>query len=382
MKILYHHRIASKDGQYVHIEEIIKAMKKQDHKIFMVAPSMGEEQDFGGDGGLVSLLKSKLPRWLYETIEFAYSFWALAKLSIAIIKHKPDVIYERYNLLNPSGIWAKKLFRLPLLLEINAPLLEERSKYDGLSLHRLARWSQEYTWRNADYVLPVTNVLAQHQRDIGIPEERIRVIPNGINKSEFIDKHPPNPLKIDVSDKIVVGFVGFCRDWHGLDKIVQLLAQPGNENLFFLLVGDGPAVAGIQKIAKESGIKEQLYVTGLVKREDMPAWLGPIDIALQPAVVDYASPLKMLEYMATGKAIVAPRQANIGELLTDRVNALLFDPNDQQTFVDACDKFIHDKTLREKLAAAAKETIYTRDLTWDGNAKVIVDLANMLLKRG
>jgi glycosyltransferase involved in cell wall biosynthesis len=225
----------------------------------------------------------------------------------------------------------------------------------------------------------VTNVLAQNQRDIGIPEERIRVIPNGINKSEFIDKHLPNPLKIDVSDKIVVGFVGFCRDWHGLDKIVQLLAQPGNENLFFLLVGDGPAVAGIQKIAKESGIEERLYVTGLVKREDMPAWLGPIDIALQPAVVDYASPLKMLEYMATGKAIVAPRQANIGELLTDRVNALLFDPNDQQTFVDACDKFIHDKTLREKLAAAAKETIYTRDLTWDGNAKVIVDLAQKCL---
>ena len=379
MKILYHHRIASKDGQYVHIEEIIKALKNQGHEIILVAPSMGEEQDFGGDGGLVSQLKSKLPKCLYETIEFAYSFWALAKLATAIIKHKPDFIYERYNLLNPSGIWAKKLFKLPLLLEINAPLLEERSKYDGLSLHRLARWSQEFTWRNADYVLPVTNVLAQHQRNIGIAEERIRVIPNGINKSEFIDKQPANPLKVDVSDKIVVGFVGFCRDWHGLDKIVQLLAKPGNENLFFLLVGDGPAVAGIQKIAKDSGIEDRLYVTGLVKREDMPAWLGPIDIALQPAVVAYASPLKMLEYMATGKAIVAPRQANIEELLSDGVNALLFDPNDQQTFVDACDQFIHDEVLRKKLAAAAKDTIYTRDLTWDGNAKVIVNLAERSL---
>jgi glycosyltransferase involved in cell wall biosynthesis len=382
MKILYHHRIASKDGQYVHIEEIIKALKKQGHEIILVAPSMGEEQDFGGDGGLVSQLKDKLPKWLYEIIEFAYSFWALFKLARAIVKHKPDFIYERYNLMNPSGIWAKKLFGLPLLLEVNAPLLEERSKYDGVSLAGLARWTEHYTWRNADYVLPVTNVLAQHQRDIGVPEKRINVIPNGINQSEFIDKLYDNPLKADVSDMLVVGFVGFCRDWHGLDKIVQLLAQPGNEKLFFLLVGDGPAVAGIKKIAQETGIEDRIYVTGLVKRDEMPAWLGPIDIALQPAVVDYASPLKMLEYMATAKAIVAPRQANIEELLTDGENALLFDPEDQQTFVDACDKFIHDEALREKLAAAAKQSIFDRNLTWDGNAAMIVNLANKLLERG
>ncbi|MFQ3189276.1 MAG: glycosyltransferase involved in cell wall biosynthesis [Paraglaciecola sp.] len=382
MKILYHHRIASKDGQYVHIEEIIKALKKQGHEIILVAPSMGEEQDFGGDGGLVSQLKSKLPKWLYEIIEFTYSFWALAKLATAIVKHKPDFIYERYNLMNPSGIWAKKWFGLPLLLEINAPLLEERSKYDGVTLKGLARWTEHYTWRNADYVLPVTNVLAQYQRDIGVPEKRIRVIPNGINQSEFIDKQHANPLKVDVSDKIVVGFVGFCRDWHGLDKIVKLLAQPGNEKLFFLLVGDGPAVAGIKKIAKDSGIEDRIFVTGLVNREDMPAWLGPIDIALQPAVVDYASPLKMLEYMATGKAIVAPKQANIEELLTDGENALLFDPQDQHNFVNACDALMRDDALRKKLSVAAKQSIFDCNLTWDGNAETIVGLAKTLTLRG
>ena len=45
-----------------------------------------------------------------------------------------------------------------MLLEINSPILEERSRYDGVSLKRLARWSQEYTWRNADLVLSVTKV--------------------------------------------------------------------------------------------------------------------------------------------------------------------------------------------------------------------------------
>ncbi|WP_416306678.1 glycosyltransferase family 4 protein [Neptunicella sp. SCSIO 80796] len=382
MKILYHHRIASKDGQYVHIEEIIKSLKKAGHEIVLVAPSMGEQQEFGGDGGLVSKLKSMLPKGLYEVIEFMYSFWALLKLAIAITKHRPVFIYERYNLFNPAGIWAKKLFGIPLLLEINAPLYEERKKYDGIALSRLARWSQNYTWENADIVFPVTNVLAQYQRNIGIAETRIKVIPNGINQDQYIEKQYANPLPVDTQDKTVVGFVGFCRQWHGLDKIVKLLAEPGNEKLFFLLVGDGPAVADIKATAQQYGIEERIYITGLVGRDDMPAWLGPIDIALQPAVVPYASPLKMLEYMATGKAIVAPRQANIEELLSDGENAVLFDPANQQDFIEQVSKLVSQPELSESLANAAVRTIYDKQLFWDENAKKIVELGTRLAKDG
>jgi glycosyltransferase involved in cell wall biosynthesis len=379
MKILYHHRIASKDGQYVHIEEIIKSLKSLGHEIILVAPRMGEDQDFGGDGGLVSKLKERLPKAVYEIIEFCYSFWAFLKLSVAIIKHKPAFIYERYNLLNPSGVWAKKLFKLPLLLEINSPLLEERSKYEGLSLTRLARWSQDYTWKNADIVLPVTDVLADFPRAVGVAESKIKVIPNGINTADFIDTEHTSPLKVDTRDKTVIGFVGFCREWHGLDKIIDLLALDGNEDLFFLLVGDGPIVSSLKVQAEKLGVADRMYSTGLVARVDMPYWLVPIDIALQPAVVDYASPLKMLEYMATGKAIVAPRQPNIEELLTDEEDALLFDPDDKTAFVRACSRLIQNKPLREKLSIGAKQTIFRRKLNWDNNAKIIVSLAKRYL---
>ena len=64
----------------------------------------------------------------------------------------------------------------------------------------------------------------------------------------------------------------------------------------------------------------------------MPSWLKSIDIALQPAVVPYASPLKLIEYLATGKSIIAPAQDNIKELLEDGENALLFDEGDMEQF--------------------------------------------------
>lgn len=376
MKILYHHRIASKDGQYVHIEEIIKSLKVLGHEIILVAPRMGEDQDFGGDGGLVSKLKSGLPKWLYEVIEFCYSFWAFLKLSVAIVKYKPDFIYERYNLLNPSGIWAKKLFNLPLILEINSPLLEERSKYDGMSLKGFAKWTQDYTWKHADFVLPVTDVLADYPRNVGVPESKIKVIPNGINTKAFIDTQHTSPLNVDVKDKTVIGFIGFCREWHGLDKIVDLLAREGNEDLFFLLVGDGPVVPDLRLQAERLGISDRMHTTGLVERTEMPKWLVPIDIALQPAVVDYASPLKMLEYMATGKAIIAPRQANIEELLEHNVDAWLFDPEQPDAFMQGLNALVKDHELRVRLSQAAKNSVISRNLTWDGNAEKIVSLVS------
>ena len=131
MKILYHHRIASKDGQYVHVEEIIRALTMLDHDIHIVAPNVAENSEFGSDGGWVDSLKAKLPQFFYELLEFGYAFYAFFKLAIAIIKFKPDVIYERYNLFFPAGVWASKVFNIPLLLEVNAPLYQERKKYDG-----------------------------------------------------------------------------------------------------------------------------------------------------------------------------------------------------------------------------------------------------------
>lgn len=379
MKILYHHRVASKDGQYVHIEEIIKSLKKLGHEILLVAPSAGENQEFGGDGGVVAKLKAKLPKWLYEIVEFSYSFYAFAKLAKTILKEKPAFIYERYNLFNPAGVWAKKIFKVKLILEVNAPLFEERSKYDGISLKKFAKWTQKYTWNNADKVLPVTHVLAKDIINYGVDETKIEVIANGINKAEFIDAKHESPLKVDISNKVVIGFVGFCREWHGLDKIVDMLTLPENENLFFLIVGDGPIITEIRQQAARLNVEGRIHITGIVNRSEMPNWLVPIDIALQPAVVPYASPLKMLEYMATGKAIVAPAQDNIKELLADNENALLFEKDNKEAFISCIQTLASNAELRVSLSKEAKKSIDNDGLTWDLNAERILILASSLI---
>lgn len=373
MKILYHHRIASKDGQYVHIEEILKALNALGHEVIVVAPEQTQQAKFGSDGGLVSKIRATLPKPVSELLEFAYSFIAFYKLCRAIIKHKPDAIYERYNLFLPAGIWAKKLFKLKLLLEVNSPLFDERQQYGGVSLERLAKWTEHYTWKNADQVLPVTKVLASYIIRAGVPEENITVIPNGIDPQRFspsIKGDRDEPFK----NKTVVGFVGFCREWHRLDEIMSLIAKEKSSGIIFLIVGDGPVIEELKALAKKLNMEDRVIITGLVERKDMPHWLDQIDIAIQPAVTPWASPLKLIEYMAKGKAIIAPDTENIRELLKHNENALLFAPEDRTKILECLTQLIRAPYLMNTIQSGSAQTIKDKNLTWKFNAERIVYL--------
>jgi len=381
MKILYHHRTRSKDGQYVHIEEMIAAFRALGHEVIIVAPTSGEKESFGSDARLVAWMKRRLPKFIYELMEFAYSFVAYLRLSRAVREHHPDFLYERYNLFMPSGVWLKRRYGLPMLLEVNSPLYQERAHYDGIALKRLARWSERYAWIGADYVLPVTHVLADQIIQTGVPVDRIHVIPNGINLERFGGTPDTEAAKLalGLNGHLVLGFTGFVRDWHGLDKIIDLIARDtGSLSRHLLVVGDGPARSALEKQARELGIADRVTFTGIVGREDVARHVAAFDIALQPALVAYASPLKLFEYLALGRAIVAPAQPNIMEILQNGENAILFDPDDPDGLSSSIELASENSLLRTKIAEGARNTIALQGLTWQNNAqraiKIIVQL--------
>ena len=382
MKILYHHRIRSKDGQYVHVEEMINALKALGHEIVLVAPTAMEKEEFGADAGMVAWMKRHLPRMLYELLEFAYAVLAYLRLRRAVREHRPDCLYERYNLFLPAGVWLKRRYGLPMLLEVNAPLYQERARYDGISLKHLAQWSQRFAWRGADYVLPVTRVLGDMVAAADVPETRIRVIPNGIDPGRFSDAPDTETAKrmLGLQDKLVLGFTGFLRDWHGLAGVIDLIARDdASAARHLLVVGDGPARVTLQAQARRLGIADRLTITGIVGRDDIARHVAAFDIALQPAVVAYASPLKLFEYLALGRAIVAPAQPNILEILSDGKNAVLFEPGNPGAMAEAIERVSRDAALRQCIAAGARASIAEQGLTWQRNAERVSQLFHELL---
>ena len=381
MKILYHHRTASKDGQAVHIEELIHALRAQGHVVRLVAPQAGGDGSMGAEVGWVRRLRDRLPKAVYECMELGYSALAFVRLWRAAREFQPDVIYERYNLFLLAGLLLKRVTGVPLLLEVNAPLVDERMQFGGLGLPWLARWAEGLAWRGADAVLPVTQVLAGHVRARGVPATRIVVIANGINEAHFAAAPGPAAAKAAIgwADALVLGFTGFVRDWHGVDRVLHWLARadtPPQARL--LMVGDGPARAGLEQLANALGLQDRVRFTGFVARHQVPGLVASFDIALQPAVVPYASPLKLFEYLALGKAIVAPRQPNIEEVLQHGSNALLFDAAAPEALESALTRLSHDAALRTHLAAGAAASITRLGLTWRSNAQRVAQLAAAL----
>jgi len=374
LTILYHHRTRSRDGQSVHIDEMIAAFRAAGHSVVVIEPERV-------DALKPSRGKQLMPRLLYELLEFGYSGLELLRLVRSVLKTRPEGIYERANVYMLSGVWTARLFSLPLLLEVNAPLAEEREKFSGLALPWLARWTEEAAWRGADRVLPVTAVLARHIERAGVPPSRIVVAPNGVDQKRFSVTTPNGAVvrRFANHDGAVLGFVGYIREWHGLPHIVDLMAADETlKNARLLVVGDGPGRSALERRAAALGISERLQVTGIVGRDELAPYIRAFDIALQPEVTPYASPLKLFEYMALGRAIVAPNAENIREILTDDHDSLLFEPDDTQSLGAAVRRLVGDGVLRQRLGAAAVATIAARDLTWRHNAESAARLIDEL----
>jgi glycosyltransferase involved in cell wall biosynthesis len=263
-------------------------------------------------------------------------------------------------------------------------LTDERLRHGGLGLPGLARWSERCAWRGADVVLPVTRVLADMVQKEGVAPDKLVVIANGINEAHFASAPTPHEAKARIgwATGLVLGFTGFVRDWHGVDHALRWMASadaPPDAKL--LVVGDGPARADLEQLARSLNLAERVRFTGFVAREDVPAYVAAFDIALQPAVTAYASPLKLFEYLALGKAIVAPRLPNMEEVLTDGDNALLFDNTAGAGGLEAAlTRLSRDANLRAHVAVGAARTIAQRGLTWRGNAQRVVALADALLR--
>ncbi|HEV2673685.1 MAG TPA: glycosyltransferase family 4 protein [Aliidongia sp.] len=384
MRILFHHRIASRDGQAVHIEELIAALERDGHETLLVGPKGLMAAGFGSSNPIVDGVKRWIPAVLYELLEIAYSARAFLRLRAAVRTYRPDVVYERFSLFLFAGIWMRQFSEVPILLEVNSPLYEERMKNDGLRLHRFGRWAQRLLWRRVDHVLPVTDVLARTVAEYGVPPSRITVIPNGINPDRFgaVPDTESAKAALGLPPRLVLGFTGFVRGWNAVHRLIDFVAEHHTKHdLHVLIVGDGPAREDLIRHAEMRGVADRLTITGIVERDDVARYVAAFDIAMLPGITPYSSPLKLFEYLQLGRVIVGPDSENIREIVTHGHDALLFDPDREGALEETLLRLCTDPALRTRLGQQAPKTIVEKSLTWGRNAERVVAIAEAAIRQ-
>lgn len=373
MRILYHHRTQADDAQGVHIYEMVKAFKDLGHEVDIVA--LVQVDGKGGKkvrGGYWGWIAAYIPRWVYELMSLAYNVYGYASLCRTISARKPDLIYERYALNTFCGIWASRRFGIPLLLEVNAPLYYEQASLGRLVFKRFAQYAERWICSNSRRTIVVSHVMKEFLTRNAVCGDRISVIPNAIDPRKFHPGVSGNLVRqqYGLENKLVIGFVGWFRKWHGLEMLLNIMCQAefAGRGVRLLLVGDGPAFADLYRFAREHDILSFVVFTGPVARDRIPEHIAAMDIAIQPSVTEYACPIKIIEYMSMGKCIVAPDQPNIREILRDGKNSYLFKPDDQEDLKNVLIRATESRKAQQRLGNNAYQALLKGKYLWSANA--------------
>jgi glycosyltransferase involved in cell wall biosynthesis len=170
----------------------------------------------------------------------------------------------------------------------------------------------------------------------------------------------------------VVGWTGVLREWHGLELLLDALTRVPGARL--LIVGDGPARATVEARAAALGMSDRVVVTGRVPHDTVPAYVAAMDVAVVAHDrTGVASPMKLLEYMAMAKPVVAPRLDNVRDIVEHDRTGLLFTPGDVDALAGALQRLAADPALRARLGRSARESIETTR-NWRRNAEQVLEL--------
>ncbi|MEZ5652613.1 MAG: glycosyltransferase family 4 protein [Burkholderiaceae bacterium] len=289
-----------------------------------------------------------------------------------------DAIYERYSLWSDAGVRAARRLDVPVLMEVNAPLVREQLAYRRLVDVELAAEIERRVFDQADHLFVVSGALRTWLLGKGVEAGRVSVLGNGVDHDMF---SPGSDLRKHAN---TIGFTGSLKHWHGIFELLQAFRSLHHlrPDTRLLIVGDGPKRDWIDGFVQGADIADAVTVTGWVAHHALPELIGQMDIAVAPypAAEDfYFSPLKLFEYMAMGRPIVASRIGQVAEVLEHDRNAWLTTPGDPDRLADAFAHLLDEHDLRTRLGAAAR--IASAEHSWRRNAQRVLARAMDLRSR-
>lgn len=296
-----------------------------------------------------------------------------------------DVLYERFWLLAYGGLLAANRLKKPLIYEVNGDLFEEY-RVLKIKLSRLQMAANHFVTRQMFHQAARVVTVSQPLRERMIARwklapNKVTVVSNGADINLFISKDQSDDsqeqLQIDLkaryglpSNVPLVMFVGNFKPWHGVDLLVDAFARLADpySSAKLVLVGDGQLRPDVEDQVKQLGLASRVVFTGSVPHLHIPAFLRMAQVTVvnprySPAALS-GSPLKLFEYMAAGKAIVAPSIPNIQQVLVNRQNALLIPPDQPDALASAIAELLENSDLREKLGEAARKRAI-QHYSWD-----------------
>lgn len=365
-------------GASIHVESVARALSNRNHQLHLLVSRVDRmpsgfpmavtevgfdrtlkelRESMGGRGG-VNTLSREIYSLLVNTrtteaLESLHHRWAL------------DALYERYSLWSWAGLRFCREHKIPFVVEVNAPLVEEQHTYRELELDAVAQGLEAMILKQADAIVVPSDELADYVESRRGSGKSIFVLPNGVDL-ELFDDPPALPRREArrFRDRFTAAFVGSLKPWHGVGHLLSAFARltESAPKAQLLFLGDGPMRSEVEDATRRFGAERVAFI-GSVPHEEVPSWLAHADVGVAPYPdLDhfYFSPMKVVEYLAAGLPVVASRIGQNAQLVEHERCGLLVTPGNESELAGALLRLYREPRERARMARRAHKRAIRR----------------------
>ena len=342
------------------------------HSVALIAPRFLPLQASGLAIVRYGTLPGPILRPLTAYLGMAWAAWRHGR------RARPDVIYGRTSRTVLPALVARAL-GARFFFEMNGDAFGEQGWRGGLVRALTILGADWLNCRLAHRIVALTpGLAAMIERRYGARPARVRIVPSGTDVT-IVRPLPRERCRLALgmpADGPVIVFTGVLYDHQGLRTLLAsapdiVRRAPG---AVLLVVGDGPARAGLEAEARGRGLEGVARFVGRVPYERLGLYLGAADCCVAPFTAGRgeASPLKLFDYMAAGRPVVASAIPSVTDLITTSQAIVPVPPDDPARLADAVVALLRDPE-RGRLAGEAGRRFVEAHHDWRTLAREILD---------
>ncbi|MEI6631407.1 MAG: glycosyltransferase family 4 protein [bacterium] len=343
-------------GAQTQLLSLIRRLDQQRFKVFLFTAIDGvlinEAQAIPG----ITLKKS---RCLGRLINPFKDLLALIEIRRFIKKNDIEIVHTHSSKAGIIGRWGGKLAGAGVI--IHTVHGWSFNDYQPSLIRLFFIWLERLTARFTDKLIVVSN--CDKRKGLGnfIGEDnKYALIRYGIDYSKFGPREESIREELGVGAKnLLVGMIACFKPQKSPQDFIRLafLVRQQMPRVKFILVGDGPLRADIEKLIKRLELEEQVILTGW--RRDIPQMLAALDIFVLTSLWE-GLPIAVLEAMVSSKPVIATHTGGIGEVIAEGETGFLVSPHDLHKLAQNLVALLKDESLRIKIGVKAKEAMGPR----------------------
>jgi glycosyltransferase involved in cell wall biosynthesis len=378
--------VPSPKGASIHITHFVRGLVQAGHDVHLITagdPSLPATDSYEG-AAITRVPPGDDMNFLVRAIAFGRA------VEEHIMTHPPyDVVHYR-------SIWGglpltrlRHRYGYRTLFEVNGlPSVELKYHYPDLRdsplIHKV-REQELATLAHSDAIVSPSDVTRAYLTSLGIPRHKITVIRNGFSPHHF----QPTPLPADPASPFTLLYIGTLADWQGLETLIDamniVVEQGTSRPIHLRIVGRGRKRQRKQlgKHIRKLGLEEYVTIMAAVPHHDIPRLMAEASVCVAPLglndrnVTQGCCPIKVIEYMAAGRPVIATNLPVVRELMREDRDGLLFLPNDPHDLARHIVTLLNDPERAQRMATKAAHHAHAT-LTWHDSEKKLVRLYEQL----